>query len=191
MLTYNVMKTIASQGIIAPHGITDFIHAVNKKDCFPLLLTYGVSICVSQKLTPIILNSIYQLPLCIASLIHFHRDFELLFPNKYLSFIGNITNLYLSIQYPDPYLYVYMCLLHVPNHYRMSWVYVKNHKWLTILSILSSSFIIKMMMRVNHLWYPSIIGIIIGHIVYGELFIHDNKFFSIFSQKDIKDCIMF
>ena len=185
MITYHVTKTLIINNIIAPHGITDFIHAINKKDYLPLLLTYGASMSVSQKLTPIILNSIYQLPLCIASLIHFHRDFELFFPNKYLSFMANITNLYCLIQIPDPYLYVYMCLLHVPNHYRMAWVYVKHHKWLTILSILSSSFIIsKMMMRVNHLWYPSIIGIIIGHIIYGELFIHDN--ISIFPKKILK-----
>ena len=187
MLTYHVIKTCIVNNIIAPHGITDVIHAVNKNQFMPLLFTYGTSICVSQIITPTILNSLYQLPLCISSFIHFHHDFELFFPNKYVSSIATIINLYYSIRYPEPYLYLYMCLLHVPNHYRMSWIYVKHHKRLLLVSIIICSIIMNNIK--NHIkssWYPSLIGTIIGHIAYGELFIHSNEYFSSFPKKILK-----
>jgi len=65
----------AINGIIAPHGITDIIHA-QQKNLIPILFKInGVTILSSILLNKFELENILNLVFITSSIIHFRRDF--------------------------------------------------------------------------------------------------------------------
>ena len=168
----SLFKYAAINGIIAPHGITDIIHAQQNNLFGPLFTINGVTILSSVVLDKLYLNNILDVSFILSSIIHFRRDFpeNKLIPRYLFSFVL----LFISIFYNPNILFFYMLFIHVPNHYRLNWKYLKNKKIQTI-SILSLSTTLFLIMgnELNFLTItPLVKSIIISHIIYEETFVY-------------------
>ena len=157
--------------IIAPHGITDIVHAhVNKQ--YPVLLGAYAGSTTTGWLLHTTHNDLY---LCgvfgVLSIVHFRNDFVL--PKWILS---TIVLALMVVPSPVDALLFYMVALHVPNHYRMAWPYVAKEKLLTTVLLYGTGvwcdhFLVQTMVAQPYL----ILSLVIGHVVYQE-FIHRTRF---------------
>ena len=149
--------------IIAPHGVTDLVHAHVYKQYPTLAAFYGGSTAAGWLLhtshQDVWLYGLFGL----LSLVHFRHDFYF-FPN------WNST-LALVLQSPplDALLF-YMLFVHVPNHYRAAWPYIEKHRLPTLALILGTGvwcdfFLLSTMWNEMHF----ILSIIIGHVFYQEI----------------------
>ena len=165
-------------GIIAPHGMTDLIHAQQNNYVNELykinLLSIGSSL-ISHQCMPQILNSMFFL----SSIIHFRHDMPKIknIPRYLLSIIV-IFGLFL---FEPNFFLVYMCFLHVPNHYKLSWFFLKKEKIRSLITILVSTFLFLKggnLFNLNlqhHLALSVVKSLVISHIIYEECFIHLSK----------------
>ena len=158
--------------IIAPHGITDIVHAHVYKQYPILALIYSGSTAGGWLLhsshNDVCLYSLFG----ILSVVHFRHDFS--FPKWVLSAITLVLMLQPS---PLDSLYFYMVCVHVPNHYRMAWRYVKQQQFATLVLLWCSgiwcdSFLISSMVREPY----AIVSVIIAHILYEEFASHKITF---------------
>lgn len=158
-------------GIIAPHGITDIIHA-QQNNLLPQLFTInGITILSSIILDKYHLEDILNGLFILSSIIHFRRDFP---KNKFIPrYLFSYILLLISIFYNHNILIFYMLIIHVPNHYYLNWKYIKNKKIqnISVLSITTTLFL-----KMENTFYfisltPFVKGIIISHIIYEESFI--------------------
>lgn len=162
--------------IIAPHGITDLVHAEENNNIPTLLNTY---ICTNTFV--FFLNNIQQenlinILLFIGSVIHFRRDI----PIKNIINKSVFTSLMLLyfIFFDENSIYFYLTLIHVPNHYALNWSYLKKNKLLTGL-VLSLTTLVSIYF--GNKYYDSysdpfifdmIKGVILSHIMYEEMYIY-------------------
>jgi hypothetical protein len=168
--------------IIAPHGITDIVHAHVYKQYPMLAVIYGGS-AASGWLLHSSHHDIYLYSLFgILSVVHFRHDFNL--PKWMLSLM-----LFALLLQPSPLdgIYVYMLCFHVPNHYRMAWHYVKQQQMATIFLLWVSaawcdSFLISTMVREPY----TITSIIIAHILYEE-FVNTKLTFHVNKKESLRE----
>ncbi len=165
-------------GIIAPHGISDIIHA-HQNDLTKQLLQInffglGTSL-ILNKYNHFILNSIFLL----SSIIHFRHDMPKI--SKIPRYTLSIFMVF-SLFFINPLIFlVYMLLVHVPHHYMMSWQFLKKEKLKSFLTILfSSGLLLKSGLYFevylkNSMLFNGVKGLIISHIIYEELFVHLNS----------------
>lgn len=174
LINYKLAKYITS-GIIAPHGVTDLIHAKQNNNISKLLQIYTYT-----NGSFIILNSLHQEMLInvlfvIGSTIHFQNDI----PIKNTIFRCIFTNLMILyfIFFDNNSIILYLSLIHVPNHYISNWFYLKKEKNITfillfITTLLSLYFGNEYFELYNDLFISDIIkGIIVSHVLYQELYI--------------------
>jgi hypothetical protein len=157
--------------VIAPHGITDIVHAqVHRR--FPALLTvYGGSAGAGWLLHTTQQDCVLYGLFGLLSVVHFRNDF--VFPK----WTAALTTLALVVQ-PSPFdaVILYMLALHVPNHYRMAWPYICKQKYLTFALLFGTgvwcdSFLLSYMF--NQPFF--IVSIIMGHVVYQECFVREDQ----------------
>lgn len=164
--------------VIAPHGITDMIHAAQYNTTTELLAYQGVSLATSLVLSkhiPIVLDDAF----IIASITHFRHDMgnpEIFRVPKY---VMSAALLFASIHFDPNILYSYMVLIHVPNHYKTNWKYIKSSPQKNIGGIILFSLLLFGLGE----FYPSLFeskeifamskGIVISHVLYNELYIDD------------------
>lgn len=180
------------KNIIAPHGITDMSHALlnnNSKELF--LINFANIVCVEAFFYPLNMTTEYDIVFFIATIIHFRNDFpnikinNYLFP-KYISsslfiIICLILNNVIPFNIGYDFLLTYMTIIHVPNHYRENWFYIKKDVILNFLLIMISCAFFNSIYENN----PTIINnvhlinvakaIIISHIYYQEKYILKDK----------------
>ena len=171
MLTKLPLIKYAINGIIAPHGITDIIHA-QQKNLLPHLFTINsISIIFSILLDNLYSENILNVIFILSSIAHFRRDFpeSNLIPRSSLSFILIL----ISILYNHDILLFFMLFIHVPNHYNLNWKYLKHKKIQTIMILsLSTTFFLNIENTYSFSTLtPAIKGIIISHVIYEEIFI--------------------
>ena len=99
-----------------------------------------------------------------------------------MPFISNIPRyiissiLLLSIYYNHDIFYLYMTCLHVPNHYKFNYKYIKKNIFINIFLIGLFTYGINILD--NYILYTSFIrniikNIVISHILYQELYVHN------------------
>jgi hypothetical protein len=166
----------AINGIIAPHGITDIIHAQQNYLIPQLFSINGLTILSSVLLHKYHLKNVLNVLFISSSIIHFRRDFP---KNKFIPrILFSSILLLISIFYNHNILLFYMLVIHVPNHYNLNWKYLKNEKIQTI-STLSISTALFLIIGNNFDFLtltPLIKGLIISHVIYGEIFIFNFNF---------------
>jgi hypothetical protein len=172
MLQLSIAKAVTC--IIAPHGMTDYIHA--KKFGY---LEELYKINLSMITGCLLLNrcNIYHITqtcFLFASVIHFRNDMPLILNKKALQlafsaiFVGSLHFL------PSEYLVLYMIFVHVPNHYRLAWNYVKDNLEETIFLIVSIGAILSKINRIDNVAQDVLAfvqTVVISHIIYQEKYV--------------------
>ena len=162
--------------VIAPHGITDLIHARQYNLTSELLQINGFGLVYSHVLhftDDGLLSTLFLL----SSVVHFRRDMPRLF--QIPRFIWSSLLLSLFAAYPIVF-YPYMLLLHVPNHYRMNWKYIKknvmgNIQFLFLVTLFSSILGDVIFNKYFNSYVIDIAkGIVISHVIYEELHVHQD-----------------
>jgi len=163
--------------IIAPHGITDLIHAVQNNTTNQLIYFNSASILSSSLLSvnnPEILNNLFIL----SSIIHFRHDMPNI--NIIPNYIFSSLLLKSAIVFNHNILFFYMLLSHIPNHYKTNWIYIKQNTFINVSFIFFFTiFLTYIGLTYPYLYNSKIIfdiskGIVISHVIYNEIYIHKN-----------------
>tara|TARA_B100000424_G_scaffold236251_1_gene201072 strand:+ start:4016 stop:4681 length:666 start_codon:yes stop_codon:yes gene_type:complete len=164
-----LLPFIAYNVIIGPHGITDLIYAIEYKKIVQLLGVYTSTITFFNWLHVNQYEKIINTLFITLSTIHFKNDIPI--NNKYIQlffsilFVGNLKSIGL------PIFLLYMCLLHVPNHYLTYFDLLKKNKILFFSTITTS--IITLCSNNLLTRQPNsnmIKAVIVSHILYEELY---------------------
>ena len=179
----NVIK-YTTFGIIAPHGITDIIHAMLNKNVKILTIINILSVSTFYILSKLKLHKINFDIFLFGSIIHFQRDF-FIFKNKILQYLFSSVIVY-SNYINNIIIYFYLLLFHVPIHYLQSFKFLIQKPYLsffiisffTYLSVMSSYFFVDENENIknsknSNLTQEIIKGIIIAHVLYQEKFVHN------------------
>jgi len=175
-------------GIISPHGSTDLIHAT-QNDLVPKLIQIQATNMVGfQLLTQLNQDKIVDLIFLLMSLLHFRHDIislKRLPTNFWIVTLFTLPEIVFhwvlfglpSLNMGDLFL-LYMTFLHVPNHYYMSWNFIKKQKKETafLISLFSMLFLyfgeIINFSNMNTQVLNLVKSIVISHIVYNEKYVH-------------------
>jgi len=163
-------------GIIAPHGITDIIHAKQHILIPQLIKINTITILTSATLTNLNLIPLLDIIFITSSVIHFKRDFPIIkFIPRYI--ITSCFLLYSFLYSSYTLLLCYMLFIHVPNHYKLNWSFLKKDKKFTVSTITLTTIIFLLIgEKYDNLIYCSYMinlfkGVIISHIIYEEMYI--------------------
>ena len=160
MLLKSKVIKFASNAIVAPHGITDIIHADQLKLLEPLVGINLLSVGSFELLNYFHFNNISN----------FQHDVP--FKNFYVRF-GSIGLLFILSAFYNDILFYYLLLIHVPNHYKTNLSYLKNSPLKSMLVLSLSTFVcVSLDNLIVYNQYNGILqGIIVAHIIYEELFL--------------------
>tara|TARA_B100000035_G_scaffold294256_1_gene284381 strand:+ start:5499 stop:6032 length:534 start_codon:yes stop_codon:yes gene_type:complete len=171
-----IIKYITT-GIIAPHGITDLIHAEQNKNIVSLLNIYVSTNSLFFFLETVHLSEIINVILFTSSIVHFQRDVPI--ENKNVRYFFTASMLLYFIFINSSNIFIYLSLIHVPNHYKNSWYFLKNNKIKTFLILILTT-TVSLVFGMNYyelyenpMIFDIIKGIIISHILYEELYIYN------------------
>ena len=160
--------------IIAPHGMTDYIHA--KKFGY---LEELYKINLSMITGCLLLNrcNVYHIThtcFLFASVIHFRNDMPLILNKKSLQLVFSTIFVGSFHFVPSEYLVLYMVFVHVPNHYRLAWNYVKDNLEETIFLIVGIGAILSKINKIDNVALDVIAFVqtlVISHIIYQEKYV--------------------
>lgn len=178
-------------GIISPHGSTDLIHAYQNGLVPELMQIQAINIFATQLLHRLNQGKIFDVIFFMLSALHFKHDFIAV--KKYsrsilllsIFSIPEFVFMWVFVGIPkfslNDMLFFYMAFLHVPNHYRMSWNFIKKQKKQTVLLI--GLFSVLFLKFGNSVEFSNInINIInlaksfiTSHIIYNEIYVHKPK----------------
>lgn len=166
-----------TSGIIAPHGITDFIHAYDNNTLLELGTVYTLTTGSFTILDQIDQTSLLNMIFIFSSIFHFQRDVPLK-NKKQRCFTITMFFLFCFLFNYECLLY-YMTFIHVPNHYKTNWYLMKKIPLQSVgLLSISTCLIIflgqQYYMENNMLMNDIIKGIIVSHIFYEELYIFND-----------------
>ena len=188
MLMYYFAKPIINN-IIIPHGMTDFIHAKLHRQIPQLCSIYASTTLCSVLMTPFLQypEHIHPFFLC-ASAIHFRTDMPAWGQNRFSKSMVQLLQLLqstlliglFSITHNIEFFLLYMVVLHVPNHYRNAWSFIRKDLYSTILSITGCQCTLLLLEHIwgplmkpdisNHIPLPVQFGVV-AHILYNELYV--------------------
>lgn len=164
-------------GLIAPHGMTDYIHAFKNNTLLELnglyALTTGSFVLLDQIDQSMLINILF----IFSSIFHFQRDIPL--QNKSQRCF-TITMFFLfCFLVNTEFLLYYMSFIHVPNHYKINWDLMKKLPLQSVGLLSTSTFIIMFLgqqfyIENNMLMNDVLKGIIVSHILYEELYIFND-----------------
>lgn len=164
--------------IVSPHGLTDYIHAKQYSLIEELYRINVISLGSAQILSILHLNPLLHGIFFSSAIIHFRNDMPLItFPylNKLNSQLALSTTFMTTMYFLPPEIFAYyMIFIHTPNHYKLSYNYIKNNLYETLFLIgisglilgnldMSQDFLIKI--------FPLVEGLVIAHIIYEETYI--------------------
>ena len=163
--------------IIAPHGMTDLMHAEQYGLTAQLVRINAMSMLTSHFLHNMDGGNILTGAFLVSSVVHFRHDMPV---------VKNVPRFVLSgVLIPtfvvNPLLfYAYMLFIHVPNHYKMNWQFIKPKlvKNLLVLLGVTLAFSLGGDMLFDTFLNSYLVdlskGVVIAHIVYEETFIHEH-----------------
>ena len=166
-------------GVVAPHGITDYIHALNNNNLAILSSINILSILFFYSLNFFNKRKFINLLFVSSSVIHFRRDFHIL-NNKFLQYLFSSIIVYVNI-FSDKIIYFYLTLFHVPNHYINVWndLVIDKYKSFFIISLftsfslITSYYLVDEIRMKNDLLKDILKGFIVAHVIYQEKFVHN------------------
>ena len=190
LIPVNIAKN-AILGVISPHGSTDIIHAYQNGLVSKLFQIQFVNVFITQALQQFDQVRILDVAFFFLSALHFRHDFRLVekVPKAVIIlFLFNVPEYLLTwflcgvpeFNVKNVFLF-YMTCIHVPNHYRMSWKFIKKQKRLTSLVIGFVTFIFLQFgkfLDMNNISIELINiskALIISHIIYNERYIHKKE----------------
>ena len=164
--------------IIGPHGITDMIHANQTNHLNELYQINAITAGTSLLMDHYHMVPVLDVAFFISSIMHFRRDMPEIY--KFPRYIWSTMLLAITIQKPELF-FLYMIMIHVPHHYQMNWEYMKINPRqsfaLIVITTLTMGHIGTLMG--DNIYLDTIVdlskGIIISHIAYEELYIHNNE----------------
>jgi len=177
MILSNIIAQKSLTTIIAPHGITDIMHAREYNIVNRLYEVNAGTIIVTHFLHMGHLTDFVNAAFLLASIVHFRHDMPVV--KNIPRFALSATMIPVFALCPATF-FVYMLLIHVPNHYRMNWKYIasnlgKNTAILGIFTLLSAIggelFFYYLM---NGYMMDIMKSVVIAHIIYEETFIHNH-----------------
>lgn len=175
-IAYNAFFQNSLTTIIAPHGVTDIVHATSRNKIHSLIFTYTGTFFLGEVFHYCNLPQVNNALFLIASIIHFRHDIRSIVPKQYenLSFLGSTGLVYAFSQDPLIAFFSYMLLVHVPNHYRMAWGYLQNKLPQTLLLLFVTSIVSQYLfsLKLDDHFIQMMMSIVIGHVVYEEKEIH-------------------
>lgn len=173
----NVFTPVLTSFVIAPHGITDLIHAEENDKKREVHLTY-LSTFFSSFLINTMNPDLFDLIFLIFSVIHFSHDLPI--KNRKIQLLvsslltSQLDNIDIS------YFILYMILVHVPNHYNRFNNLLSKYKDKSIIFIFGIGLLIFSFLQKDPTLIEDLnvisIGkyIIIGHIIYEEFYTKEN-----------------
>lgn len=175
----SIFKTKIITTVIAPHGITNLIHGIQANKLKPLIAIN--SICISGSVLSHNYNNFNDIIFLLGSVVHFRHDFKFLTKNQQIKTFCSIFMIFLFLLKNDLF-FPYMTLLHVPNHYKNNWIYIKQNKIRNLAIILSFTILSTLLgnevVFYTDKFYQIYKGIIISHIIYEEYFVHNSTLLS-------------
>lgn len=167
--------------VIAPHGITDIIHAQRSNHLSELLQIYIGTLGISEITHLIHQPNILHILFGIASATHFQHDIKDVDIGNFKikkSILSYLFILCTPIIGMDIFTF-YMVVFHVPRHYLKSYFFLKDHllhfHTLLILVMASSSFIYNELEYGHNEHITTLIeGLIIAHVIYNEKYVDNN-----------------
>ena len=169
----NILTTV-----IAPHGITDMIHAVQYNITTELLALNGAVLGASVIMAnnaPMLLDGAFM----AASVVHFRHDMPTIkyVPKSTLStlLIGS------SVLYEPNIIFIYMVATHVPNHYRTNWRYIRENTEKNVGLIILFTLALYLCGELFPTLYECQLafdcskGLVISHIIYDEKHIYKDE----------------
>jgi len=193
MIIPSIVIKKAILGIISPHGSTDIIHASQNGLVPKLFQIQAVNILITQSLQQLNQGKILDVIFFFLSAVHFRHDLQLLnkIPKAALIIIlFNIPEFAITwflCGVPEfnvkSMLLFYMTMIHVPNHYHMSWSFIKKQKRLTALVVGFVTFIFLQFGKYFDMNNISVKimnlakAFVISHIIYNERYIHKKEVF--------------
>ena len=159
--------------VIAPHGVTDLVHAIEEDNMQTLVNTYASTIASSYLLSEINMDSTLNFIFFILSVVHFRRDMPIIkdIPRYAWSFLF----LQFSIMNSPTLFFIYLTFIHVPHHYRMNWSTLKKNPKMSVGIVLLTTIIIEILgkdfhtIMLNDSIMSVIKGIIMSHVIYEEI----------------------
>ncbi len=161
--------------IIAPHGITDIMHA-NEYGLMRRVYEIYASAVIGTHFLHVghyepIINAVF----IVCSIAHFRHDMPVVekVPRYVLS-----TSLIPMFAICNPTFYAYMIFIHVPNHYYMNWRYIEPKLVFNLgvlfafTLLLSFGWDIFFQRFVTDYFIDIMKSVVIAHIVYEESYIH-------------------
>jgi len=169
---------LLTTAVVAPHGMTDLIHAENNDKVLPLfrinLLCAAGAMIIHMMNMDIMTNVAFM----SSSAIHFRHDFPV--KNEFLKLCASSV-LVLNAQQIGAELFMcYMCFIHVPNHYKtyepmIKANYVKSCLYIGLCAIVATFYFYSdpnIMQNENLVVLSQ--ALIISHIIYEELYTKNN-----------------
>jgi len=170
MIIKPTMYKFLTSSIIAPHGMTDYIHAKQNNNLLQLYsinaMTTGSFIILSNHHLEIITNVLFT----IASIVHFHHDIP--HPNKNIQLCTVSFMLASSILFKE-FFYLYMIFIHVPRHYFIHWKFMKKD-FVNSFSIIAFGTFISIFFTdffENMNFFEIVKAIVVSHILYEERYL--------------------
>jgi hypothetical protein len=180
-------------GVISPHGSTDIIHASQNGLVPKLFQIQAVNVFITQSLQQLDQGRILDVAFFFLSALHFRHDFRFVksVPKAALILLMfNIPEFAITwflcgvpeFKMKDVFLF-YMTIIHVPNHYRMSWQFIKKQKRLTALLVGFVTFIFLQLgkyLDMNNISVELVNlakAFVISHIIYNERYVHKKELF--------------
>ena len=114
----------ATSGIIAPHGMTDYIHAFKNNTILELNSVYALTTGSFGLLDQINQSQLLNIIFIFSSIFHFQRDVPL--KNKNQRCFAITMFFLFCYLFNNEYLLYYLVFLHVPNHYKLNWNLMKS-----------------------------------------------------------------
>tara|TARA_B100001173_G_C15978345_1_gene543273 strand:- start:158 stop:742 length:585 start_codon:yes stop_codon:yes gene_type:complete len=173
---------LLTTAVIAPHGMTDLIHAETNDKVLPLFRINMLCVAGAIALHMVNMDLMTNVAFMTSSAIHFRHDFPI--KNEFLKLCASSILVMNSRQIGAELFICYMCFIHVPNHY-------KTYESMIRENIMKSGLYIGLCAIVSTLYFysdPNIMqnenlfvlsqALIISHIVYEELYTKNNTVIS-------------
>tara|TARA_Y100000389_G_scaffold200382_1_gene240667 strand:+ start:803 stop:1360 length:558 start_codon:yes stop_codon:yes gene_type:complete len=170
-------------GIVAPHGITDLIHASQNNKTQELLSMNAACVLTSIGLSQNeIAIDVLNIVFIGTSVIHFRHDFPVLYKKNYQELQGFVLSFISIITFVINHnlFFYYMCLIHVPKHYYFNRNIINKNMAVNLSFILSFTLLLFMLgaydIAYTSYLYPFYKGIVISHVFYQEAYVHNSLF---------------
>lgn len=169
---------LLTTAVVAPHGMTDLIHAENNDKVLPLFRINLLCAAGAMIMHMMNMDIMTNVAFMSSSAIHFRHDFPV--KNEFLKLCASSV-LVLNAQQIGAELFMcYMCFIHVPNHYKtyepmIKANYVKSCLYIGLCAIVATFYFYSdpnIMQNENLVVLSQ--ALIISHIIYEELYTKNN-----------------